>query len=77
MIMKNQFIKVTTRGGEVVWLNPANIVAIKKSKSTKYPNDTVVVTNAVYDNGEGDYYVLPCSPEKFIDWLGVEVSIFE
>lgn len=75
--MKNQFIKITTRGGEVVWLNPANIVAIKKSKSDKYPNDTVVLTNAVYDNGEGDYYVLPCSPEEFVDWLAADVVTFE
>lgn len=77
MIMKNQFIKITTRGGEIVWLNPANIVAIKKSKSTKYPDDTVVVTNAVYNNGEGDYYVLSCPPEEFVNWLASEVLTFE
>lgn len=75
--MKNQYLKVTTRGGEVVWLNPANIVAIKKSQSTKFPNDTVVLTNAVYVNGEGDYYTLPCPPEEFIGWLKAEVLTFE
>lgn len=75
--MKNQYIKITTRGGEIVWLNPANIVAIKRSKSTRYPNDTIVLTNAVYDKGEGDYYTLPCSPEEFIDWLAADVLTFE
>lgn len=73
--MKKKFIKVTTWGGETVWLNSANIVAITESKNPKYRDTMVILTNAV-DKGEGQYYLVPGSPEVLIGKLGEDIELF-
>lgn len=69
----NKFIKVTTWGRETVWLNSGNIVAITESKSKA--DAMVILTNAV-DKGEGQYYLVPGSPEVLIEALGKEIVLF-
>lgn len=71
--MKKKFIKVTTWGGEVVWLNSANIVTITESKSKA---DTMVITTNAVDRGESEYYLVPGSPEVLIAALGEEIVLF-
>lgn len=69
----NRFIKVTTWGGETVWLNSDNIVSITESKDK--PDTMVVLTNAV-SKGEGQYYLIQGSPEVLIESLGEEIALF-
>lgn len=68
----SKFIKVTTTGGAIVWLNSANIVAITESR--KNPDDSVILTNATVD-GDGQYYVVPGSPEVLIELLGEDIVL--
>lgn len=69
----SKFIKVTTYYGKEVWLNSANILAITESENK--PDTMVVLTNAV-DKNEGQYYLVPGSPEVLIAALGEEEILF-
>lgn len=69
--MKNQFVKVITKDGAVVWLNLMQIVSIADNDS----DDSVpfiIHTNAVDANGKGIFYEVEGSSSVFLDTLESE-----
>lgn len=68
----SKFIKVTTIYGATVWINSANIVSIAESKNNS--DNSVILTNATVD-GDGQYYVVPGSPEVLIGLLGEDIVL--
>ncbi len=70
--MKNQFIKVITKYGKIVWINVDNIVSVTEAVNDQ--DSFVVLTNAT--DGEGRTYVVEGSPEVFLDTLDIEQVSF-
>lgn len=67
----SKYLKIVTVSGKAVWINSANIVAVTESKSN--PDNSVIVTNAAFE--EGQYYVVPGSPEVLIGLLGEDIIL--
>lgn len=72
--MKNQFIKILTKQGKQVWLNPSNIVAVYEVP--KNSDCFVVRTNADDGDGEGVAYTVEGSLEVFLETLEAELKYF-
>ena len=72
--MKSQFIKIITKHGKTIWLNPSNIVAVYGA----YKDDDcfVILTNATSGDGEGQGYTVEGSLEVFLETLDAEVKYF-
>lgn len=69
--MKNQFVKIITKNGVIVWLNTSQIVAVTDNdEDDNIP--FVIHTNAVDANGKGISYVVEGSSKVFVDKLELE-----
>lgn len=72
--MKSQFIKIITKYGKNVWLNPNHIVAVHEAYNDE--NCFVILTNATDGDGEGKAYIVEGSLEVFLETLDAELKYF-
>ena len=72
--MKNQFIKIVTKYGKMVWLNVSHIVAVYEGHNQ--PDCFVILTNSNDGDGEGQVYIVEGSLELFLETLDVELKYF-